>query len=212
MKGCIATNFCSVIKNMETTQKEKPVGAGRSSFELVDPGMVFGELRLKRGSTFLDMACGRGEYAIAASKIIGDEGLIYAVDLWEEGIAALLKQASAEGIKNLKAIVADVGKRIPIDKDSVDVCLMATVLHDLVQTKVADGSLKEAGRVLNSRGSLAIVEFKKVDGPPGPPIHIRLAPEEVENIVVPHGFRKGGVLEVGPYNYLITFERVSVAQ
>lgn len=191
---------------MGTTRKEKPPGAGRSSFELVVPGMVFGELLLKRGSTFLDMACGRGEYAMAASKIIGDEGVIYAVDLWEEGVASLLKQTEAEGIKNIKAIVADVGKRIPVDDESVDVCLMATVLHDLVQTKDVDGSLKEAGRVLKPQGSLAILEFKKIDGPPGPPVHIRLTPGEVETMVVPYGFRKERALEVGPYNYLITFD------
>lgn len=191
---------------MGTTRKEKPLGAGRSSFELVVPGMVFGELLLKRGSTFLDMACGRGEYAMAASKIIGDEGVIYAVDLWEEGIASLLKQTAAEGIKNIKAIVADVGKRIPVDDESVDVCLMATVLHDLVQTEDADGSLKEVERVLKPQGSLAILEFKKIDGPPGPPVHIRLTPGEVETMVVPYGFRKERALEVGPYNYLITFD------
>ncbi|NIS63044.1 MAG: hypothetical protein GTO13_20820 [Proteobacteria bacterium] len=46
---------------MGTTGKEKPLGAGKSSFELVDSGMVFGELRLKRGSTLLDFACGTGE-------------------------------------------------------------------------------------------------------------------------------------------------------
>lgn len=143
---------------------------------------------------------------MAASKIIGDEGVIYAVDLWEEGVASLLKQAEAEGIKNIKAIVADVGKRIPVDDESVDVCLMATVLHDLVQTKDADGSLKEAGRVLKPQGSLAILEFKKIDGPPGPPVHIRLTPGEVETMVVPYGFRKERALDVGPYNYLITFD------
>lgn len=41
------------------------------------------------------MASGRGEYAIAASQVIGDEGLVYAIDLREEGIVTLEKQASA---------------------------------------------------------------------------------------------------------------------
>ena len=152
------------------------------------------------------MGCGRGEYAIAASKIIGGEGSIYGVDLWEEGIATLVERCSAEGVRNLEAIVADVGKRIPIEDDTVDVCLIATVLHDLVQTQDEDGALEEARRLLKSKGSLIILEYKKTEGPPGPPIHIRLAPEEVETMVVPHGFGKGRVVEVGPYHYLITFD------
>jgi ubiquinone/menaquinone biosynthesis C-methylase UbiE len=190
---------------MADTEKEKPLGAGKSSFELIDPEKVFGELRLKRGSTFLDVACGRGQYTIAASEWIGDKGFIYAVDLWEEGIATVLEAASTKGIRNLEAIVADVGKQIPIENDRVDVCLMATALHDLVQTEAADGALKEARRVLNPSGLLAIMEFKKIDGPPGPPIHVRLASQDVERIVTRYGFRKERVVEVGPYNYLMTF-------
>jgi len=186
---------------------KKPPGAGWSSFGLVDAERVFDILGLKRGSTFLDIACGRGDYTIAASRIIGDKGLVYAVDLWERGIAALTKRCSAEGIKSVKAIVANVGKRIPIEDETVDACLMATALHDLVQTRDAEGALEEVRRVLKFQGSLTIVEFKKVDGPPGPPLHIRLTPEEVETMAVPHGFGKGRVVEVGPYNYVITFHR-----
>jgi ubiquinone/menaquinone biosynthesis C-methylase UbiE len=192
---------------MGNTGQKKPPGAGKSSFDLVDAGRVFHELDLKRGSTFLDMGCGRGEYDIPVSKIIGDEGLLYAVDLWEEGIATLVERCSAEGVRNLEAIVADVGKRIPIEGDTVDVCLMATVLHDLVETRDSERALKEARRVLKFQGSLTIIEYKKIDGPPGPPIQIRLAPEEVETMVAPHDFGRGRVVEVGPYHYLITFDR-----
>ena len=195
------------LKKMGNTRGNKLRGVGKSSFDLIDPGKVFGQLGLKKGNTFLDMACGRGDYAIAASKIVGGEGLVYAVDLWEEGIAALRDRASAEGIKNLKAIIADVGEGIPVENGTVDICLMATVLHDLVQTRDAQGAIREAVRVLNSLGSLVVIEFKKIERPPGPPVHIRLAPDEVESLVVPYGLRKGQVLDVGPYNYMMTFNR-----
>jgi len=191
---------------MANTEKGKPLGAGKSSFELIDPDVVFGEIGLRRGSAFLDMACGLGRYAIAASEFVGNDGEIHAVDLWEEGIAALREEASARGIKNLKAAACDVGKGVPIPDDSIDVCLMATVLHDLVQTRDDEGVLKEAKRVLKSQGTLAIIEFKKIDGPPGPPIGVRLAPEEVEDIVLGHGFRKRRIVEVGLYNYLVVFD------
>ncbi|NIQ37476.1 MAG: methyltransferase domain-containing protein [Proteobacteria bacterium] len=194
---------------MAKTEKERPLGAGKSSFELIDAEKVFGEIGLQRGSTFLDMACGLGRYAIAASKIVGDDGLIYAVDLWEEGIRALQEEASARGIKNLKASVSDVGKTLPIPDHQVDVCLMATVLHDLVQTRDDEGALKELVRVLNTQGLLAVIEFKKIDGPPGPPIGVRLTPDAVEGIVLPYGFRKKQFVEVGLYNYLMIFDVIS---
>lgn len=191
---------------MENAPKEKPSGAGRSSFSLIDPEKVFGELRLKQGSAFLDMGCGSGQYSIAASEIVGDEGRIYAIDLWEEGVTTLMERALAKGLKNLNAMVGDITKRIPIDNDRIDVCLMATALHELTLAKMADRALAEAARVLGPDGTLAIIEFEKTDRPPGPPIHIRLAPDDVERIIIPHGFRKARVTEVGPYNYLMTFD------
>ena len=180
-------------------------GAGKSSFELIDPARVFNELSLNKGSIFLDMGCGKGKYTFAAAEILGNEGVIYSIDLWEEGIVSLREQASAKGINNIKAIVADLGERIPIESNMANVCLSATVLHDLVQIGAAENALREAARVLRPQGVLAVIEFNKVDGPPGPPLHIRLTPEEVEEMVVPHGFEKIKVVAVGRYNYLMLF-------
>ena len=185
--------------------KEKPPGAGGSSFQLVDFEKVVVALDLQKGATLLDMACGEGEYTIGFSKIIGDEGLIYAVDLWEHNINRLIETLSFTGIKNVKAFVADVSKPMSIGDDSINVCLMATVLHDLIQANTAEGAIKEAARVLKPHGLLAIIEFKKIDGPPGPPIHIRLRPQDVERFVEPFGFNRQAMKEVGPYNYLMVF-------
>ena len=54
---------------------EKPIAAGKSSFNLVDSKKLFSELRLKENTTLLDLACGSGAYSIAASEYIGEEGL-----------------------------------------------------------------------------------------------------------------------------------------
>lgn len=187
--------------------REKPLGAGSSSFDLIRPDSLFEELNLKKGCTFLDMACGPGEYSIAASKHVGDAGLVYAVDLWEEAIDALSKKVSALGLKNIRMMVGNVSQPLPIAAGAVDVCLIATVLHDFVQEGVAEKALEEAARVLKPKGLLAIVEFKKIEGPPGPPMRIRLSAEEVERWVLPHGFISLRGRSVGPYNYLVIFEK-----
>lgn len=200
-----------ILKKVGKRPEKKPPGAGRSSFSLIDPDRVFGELPLEEGSVFLDMACGAGHYALVASEIVGDEGFVYAIDLWEEGITTLVDRASAKGIKNLHAMVGDITKRIPLENGCVDLCLMATALHELTLSNTADSALTEAVRVLSPDGTLAVIEFNKIDRPPGPPIHIRLAPDDVERIVTPHGFRRGRVTEVGPYNYLMTFDVIDTS-
>lgn len=190
---------------MTKTPLHKPRGAGKSSFFLLDHGRLFETLALQGGSTFVDLACGPGDYALAASRIAGDEGLVYGVDIWEEAIASLFEHVKTKRIKNVRAIVANVGYRLPIESGSVDVCLIATVLHDLVQEQVDRNALEEAARILKSEGTLAVVEFKKEEGPMGPPISIRLFPEEVESLVQPHGFSKQAYKELGPHHYLLTF-------
>jgi ubiquinone/menaquinone biosynthesis C-methylase UbiE len=194
---------------MNHSSAEKPIGAGKSSFELIDTSRFFEELNLKKGIILLDLACGRGAYSLAASKIIGKNGLIYAVDLWEKGIADLQKEILAQDVRNIKAIVGDAGKLIAVDNNSIDVCLMGTVLHDFVQSQNVDGVMNELCRALKPGGSLFIMEFKRIDGPPGPPIEIRLSPEAVDRLVAPYGFKKGRVVEVGPYNYLMSFSKIS---
>jgi len=189
---------------MTKHHETKPTGAGKSSFRLIDSAKFFRELDLNKGATFLDVACGWGAYSLAASDIIGKDGQVYAVDLWEEGILSLRNQAG-KGIQNITTFVSDVAQSIPVENDCVDVCLMATVLHDFVGDKVDRQVMKEIVRVMKSEGTLAIVEFKKKDGPPGPPKPIRLSPEEVVKIVSAFGFQQNRYTEVGPDNYLQIF-------
>jgi ubiquinone/menaquinone biosynthesis C-methylase UbiE len=193
---------------MPEKSNTKPCGAGSSSYDLVDHEKVFRELNLRKGSRFLDMACGPGDYAIEAARILGDKGVVYAADLWPEALARLQGKAKAQNLENINAIVGDVSRRLPMEDATVDVCLIATALHDFVREGVSSAALEEAVRVLKPGGSLAILEFKKMEGPPGPPIDVRLTPEEVERLASPHGFAKEGFAEVGAYTYLMVFKRV----
>jgi ubiquinone/menaquinone biosynthesis C-methylase UbiE len=189
---------------MTKHHETKPTGAGKNSFGLIDTAKFFQELDLKAGTTFLDVASGWGAYSLAASDIIGKDGQVYAVDLWEEGILSLRNQAG-KGIQNITTFVSDVAQNIPVENDCVDVCLMATVLHDFVSDKVERQVIEEIVRVMKPNGVLAIVEFYKKDGPPGPPRPIRLSPEEVVKIVSASGFQLNRYTEVGPDNYLQIF-------
>ena len=185
-------------------ESPKPPGAGKSSYDLIDPGALWAALNLSPGITLLDLGCGQGNYSLAAADLVGPAGLVYAVDLWEEGIAALKARATREGRANLKPLAAGADQ-VPIDSHSADVVLMATVLHDLAEAGTEAGALAEVARVIKPGGKLAIVEFHKIDGPPGPPRHIRLDPAEVEALVAPYGFARQQTVNLGPYNYLITF-------
>ncbi len=182
-----------------------PPGAGRSSFDLIDPDRFFALLQLKEGMTVVDVGCGRGNYALAMSGRVGKEGRIYACDLWAEGARVLSDMLVQKRINNVIVLVTDVSKSIAAPDASADICLMATVFHDLVHDGKHEGALKQTARILKPGGRLAVLEFKKIEGPPGPPIHARLSPDDLQDMLQAQGFNMASTFGVGPHLYLSMF-------
>ena len=144
-------------------------------------------------------------FSIPASKIVGDNGEVYAIDISEEAINFLKEKIKEKDIRNIDVFTGDMTKKLPLEDESIDICLMANILHGLVVSKKVESTLKEMFRVLKSNGILAVVDFKKIDGPPGPPLSLRMSPEEVERIISKYGFKKKKIVEIGEYQYAITF-------
>lgn len=185
----------------------KPTAAGKSSYDLINAAALFTALPLREGMTVVDLACGRGDYAMELAARLGVRGRVYAVDLWPQGIEQLRVRLTVRSIDNVLPMLGDISKPLPLEDACADLCLMATVLHDLIQDGTEEGALSEAARLLKTDGTLAVVEFRKIDSHPGPPVAIRLAPEELEDVVGPCGFAPDKTLDLGPYLYLSLFTR-----
>lgn len=186
-------------------EEDLPTSAGLSSFNLLDERRLFSALALTEGMSMLDLGCGLGNYAVAASPHVGEQGVIHALDLWAEGVETLAVRAGIGKLANIRPGVADASGTLPLADRSVDLCLLATLVHILVQEAVIGKTLEEVCRVLRPGGRIAVVEFHKVDGPPGPPRSWRLTPGELEQLLAPFGLRQCGWVDVGPLNYLALF-------
>jgi ubiquinone/menaquinone biosynthesis C-methylase UbiE len=182
--------------------------AGKSSKAFLNAERVLQETGLKSGDKFLDVGCGEGYFSIAAAKIVGNKGKVYAIDSYEKSIVVLKEQIHRENIGNIEAIVADVTQKMPLPKAVIDVCLMANVMHGFLANGEVPGVMTEIARVMKAGSTLAVVEFQKVAGPPGPPISIRMTPEELEDLVSGYSFKKNKVVEVGPIHYAAMFRTV----
>jgi len=177
---------------------------GISSYEMHDSELAFNEMNLKSGDRFLDLGCGAGDYSIRACEIVGKTGMVYALDRWEEVAAIVAEKAAAKKFGNVKAMVCNISGSLPIEDNSVDVCLMANVLHGFKLATDGEALFGKIRRVLKPGGRVAIIEFKKEETSFGPPVHIRISPEDIEKAITQHGFEPAGRADLG-CNYLAQF-------
>jgi len=114
------------------------------------PADRLARIGLKRGQTVLEYGCGAGSFTIPAARLVGDEGLVYAVDIHPLAIETVEKRAEQAGLSNVRTIRTDRDTGLP--DESVDVVLLYDTLH-LVADKQA--LLAELHRVLKPGGFLS---------------------------------------------------------
>jgi ubiquinone/menaquinone biosynthesis C-methylase UbiE len=175
---------------------------GRSTRGLIDPGKLLGKIDVKEGDSFLDLGCGDGYISIeAATRFIGAAGKVHAIDVDPGAIEQVKAQIKELGAANIETAVADATKRLPLPDASVDICIIANVLHGFVVNKESDLVFKELLRVMKPGGKIAIVEFKKKKYLPGPPFEERLAPGDVDALLFKIGGRKLSSFNAGALHY-----------
>ena len=113
------------------------------------PERILHQMGLQREQSILDYGCGIGSFALPAARIVGDDSIIYALDIHPLAIRAVEKEAKKKGISNIKTILSDRDTGLP------DECVDTVLLYDVLQM-ISDKEklLEEIHRVLKSGGSL----------------------------------------------------------
>jgi len=181
---------------------------GRSSKGFLDSEKILKDIGIRKGDRFLDLGSGEGYFSLAASEAVGKDGLVYAFDVDEASVARLKKEATERKLTNIEASVVDISQKLPLANESVNLAFASNVLHGLVANGEADGTLKEVARVIMHNGRLVVVEFKKQESPMGPPLSIRLNPDDVEALAGGYSFSKESILEVGLHHYIIILRKI----
>jgi ubiquinone/menaquinone biosynthesis C-methylase UbiE len=105
------------------------------------------------GQALLDYGCGTGFFTIAAAKIVGEHGKVYALDCFPRQLEIVEKRTTRKGLTNIETILSD--KKTGLPDECIDVIWMCDVLHELQQRRAV---LEELRRVLKEEGTLAIYD------------------------------------------------------
>ena len=188
----------------------------KSSVKFFNSDEILKLLNFKGNEVFMDAGCGDGHIAITAVKNYLPDGMVYAVDNYEPAINELEEFISQKGIENLISVNADITRDIvQIEDDVIDIVLMINVVHGFKPAENIDEVIDNFLRILKDNGKFAVVDFNPIDLDVGPPLEIKYAPNELENIFNNHGFKKiylneelGMDSPKGKSHYLIIFEKV----
>lgn len=180
---------------------QKPVHEhkGKSSENFIDKNRIINFLNISNGTTIVDAGCGNGYMSLIFEELVGDSGKVYAIDPDKNAIENLQSNISSE---ILILMEGDITKKNNLEASSIDLVYISNVIHGFSELEMA-GFENEIKRLLKPHGILAIVEFKKEESKFGPPLNIKLSPEELKKKINMAAWK---TLDIGNYSYMQLFE------
>jgi len=149
----------------------------------------------------VDFGCGSGSWALPLAKSL-DLGTVYGLDILEEPLSVLKGRARAEGLENIKTILADIEKGSGLDNEIADLVLITDLLFETDNDKAI---FEEAKRILKRGGKILVVDWKK-DVALGPK-NGWVLPSEIKAIAQELGLTLFKEFEAGAYHFALIFEK-----
>jgi ubiquinone/menaquinone biosynthesis C-methylase UbiE len=171
----------------------------------INPASVVAQTGLMQAQTVADLGCGNGFFVLPAAQMVGKDGMVYAVDVQENKLAATVSIANQFGFKNIRVLKADLEKPLlDLEENSCDLVIVGNILHEIRQK---DPLIKNVYRLLKTGGRVVAVEWKRTATPFGPPLEKRVDQQRLEIMLMGAGLRKVKELETDGYHYAELYEK-----
>jgi len=169
-----------------------------------DCRMMLDALGVKPGATVCDMGAGNGFYTLELARMVGPEGLVYAVDIQPEMLRMLSRRAAQEGLGNIRLVLGSpIDPRLPVGE--IDLVLCVDVYHEFSHPEAMLTRIRDS---LSEDGKLVLVEFRGEDpAVPIKPLH-KMTKAQVRAELEPAGFRVASEFDRLPWQHLLFFSAV----
>ena len=117
-----------------------------------DPYKLLKAAGLKPGQKVLEVGCGPGFFTIPAAEIVGNEGVVYAVDVHPRAIEKVQKKIQSKGVKNVRLMLTNASN-IGLPDRIIDLAFMFGLPY-IVGGQ--ENVISEIFRILNPGGVLSV--------------------------------------------------------
>ncbi len=132
--------------------------------------------------TAVDVGCGAGFYTFPLSGLVGEKGIVYAVDMSRDMLEILKKGMADHDRGNIKPVLSEES-RIPLGDGIADMVVNVNMLHEAYER---DAFIRELKRLMKKNGRLLVIDHKKELTPTGPPIEERVSYEDAFALLKRH--------------------------
>jgi len=167
--------------------------------------LLLAALKLKSGDAVADIGAGTGYYTRRLARLVGNRGVVYAVDIQPEMLDLLTNKMAELRIRNVKPILGTVeDPKLPLA--SLEMILLVDVYHEFdhpyEMVEAMEKALKPSGRIV-------FVEFRGEDPTvPIKPLH-KMTEAQVRKEMTPHRLEWVETLEVLPRQHIVVFKHKS---
>lgn len=147
-----------------------------------------------------DIGCGTGYFTFALSEAVGNEGLVYALDIEPEMLEDIKSKIAESDIKNVIPVITKEYE-LTLEESSVETAFLCTVIHEV---KMREKFLKEINRILRTDGKIVIIEWIKKDSDYGPPADHRLDKNILKRNLLRTGFKEIEIMDLNEYFYIVS--------
>ncbi|MDI3496167.1 MAG: hypothetical protein PWQ35_188 [Patescibacteria group bacterium] len=168
---------------------------------LFDIDKIINKMAIGERQRVAELGCGNfGFFTFPIAKLVGKNGVVFAVDIIKNYLEEIKKRAEEENLSQIKTVWAnlEVFKGTKIESNSLDAAFLVNVLH---QSNKRVDIIREAYRLLRTKGRLIIIDWSAVDSPLGPSPERKIKLESLKSAAVKLGFEVEEEFSAGPYHY-----------